>query len=126
MKRSIFFVVLMLIGAACSGADDGGALIPPGDGTSGPQTFDVVGTTQNTFDPSTVTIAVGDTVSWTWTDGVPGHNVVAVDGSFNSGEPVENGSFEQPFDEAGTVEYYCTVHGTAEGAGMFGTIMVSG
>lgn len=119
-------IVLALIGAACGGADDGGAITPPGGETpANGRTHDVTGTTTNTFDPAEITVAVGDTVSWEWMDAVPGHNVTAVNDEFNSGDPIPDGSFEFTFTEAGTVEYYCTVHGTADGSGMFATVTVN-
>jgi plastocyanin len=71
------------------------------------------------FNPAEVTVAVGDTVTWTNNDSV-GHDVTA-DG-FSSGDPggMSNGdTFEQTFDEAGTFDYVCTVH-----PGMEGTVVV--
>ena len=68
------------------------------------------------FDPETVTVAVGDTVTWVNNDTV-GHDVTADD--FSSGDPgaMDNGAtFEHTFDAAGTFDYVCTVHPGMEGS----------
>jgi hypothetical protein len=62
----------------------------------------------NLFSPRNLTIQVGDTVEWVNNSGV--HNVVANDGSFNSGDPTFGWTFRRTFDRAGTVFYYCQPH----------------
>jgi plastocyanin len=75
-----------------------------------------VGTGGNNFAPASVTIAVGDTVNWTWVGGF--HNVVAADGSFDSGAPhgTPGDPFAHTFASAGTFFYYCAVHAAATDA----------
>jgi plastocyanin len=71
------------------------------------------------FEPAEVTVAVGDTVTWTNNDSVA-HDVTA--DSFSSGEPggmAGGDTFEHTFEEAGTFDYVCTVH-----PGMDGTVVV--
>jgi plastocyanin len=71
------------------------------------------------FNPAELTVAVGDTVTWTNNDSV-GHDVTGDD--FKSGEAGGLGSgdtFEHTFEEAGTFDYVCTVH-----PGMEGTVIV--
>jgi plastocyanin len=95
------------------GDDDGGG----GDGGGGAGT--AVSMEGIAFEPAEVTVAVGDTVTWTNNDSVP-HDVTA--DSFSSGESggMSNGdTFEQTFDEAGSFDYVCTVH-----PGMEGTVAV--
>jgi plastocyanin len=68
------------------------------------------------FDPASVTVSAGDTVTWTNEDSV-GHDVTG-DG-FKSGDPggLQNGdTFEHTFDKAGTFDYVCTVHPGMEGS----------
>ena len=68
------------------------------------------------FNPAEVSVAVGDTVTWTNNDSV-GHDVTA--DSFSSGDPggmAPGDTFEQTFDEAGTFDYVCTVHPGMEGS----------
>jgi plastocyanin len=72
------------------------------------------------FSPSTVTVNVGDTVTWTNSDQAP-HTATANDGSFNTGS-ISNGSSDSvTFDTAGTFPYHCTIHPT-----MSGTVVVQG
>src|ERR671911_283394 len=58
------------------------------------------------FEPGTVSVRVGDTVTWVW-EGDAQHNVVG-DG-FES-EDQRSGSFRHAFDEPGTYQYACTLH----------------
>jgi plastocyanin len=83
-------------------------------------------TFSNTFSPSTVTIAVGDTVTWTNDGGQ--HNVKFDDGQF---EQPSNPSFSWPsnpmrtFNAAGQYRYFCEEHGPAGSyGGMVGTVVV--
>lgn len=52
------------------------------------------------------------------------HNYVAVDGAFDSGllQPGEETTLAVP---AGIHDVYCTLHGTADGQGMAGTLIVT-
>lgn len=52
------------------------------------------------------------------------HTITAVDGSFDSGNVAPGESYELALDEAGTVPIYCTLHGSAEGEGMAGLLVV--
>jgi len=62
------------------------------------------------FSPSTLTIAVGDTVTWTNADGRP-HTVTSDGGAFDSGNLDEGGAFSFTFSEPGTYTYHCNYHG---------------
>ena len=76
-----------------------------------------------TFEPGTLEVASGATVTWTNEDGVP-HTVTAgtpdaVGDAFD--EPVDAGeTAEITLDEAGTFDYFCAIHPT-----MTGQIVVS-
>lgn len=80
----------------------------------------------NYFDPLTVTINTGDTVTWqnygnsihTATSGTN----CSPDGKFNSGNLSKNQTYTVQFNEAGTYPYYCIPHCMA---GMTGTITVN-
>jgi MYXO-CTERM domain-containing protein len=71
------------------------------------------------FSPQTVTVAVGDSVTWTNNDGT-GHTATADDGSFDTGTIAGGASESATFTTAGTVAYHCTIH-----AAMTGTIVVT-
>jgi plastocyanin len=61
------------------------------------------------FSPGTLTIAVGDTVTWTNADGRP-HTVTSNDGAFDSGNLDEGQAFSFTFSEPGTYSYRCNYH----------------
>jgi plastocyanin len=85
-------------------------------------TFTVTANSNLTFTPSTLTINTGDTVVFTNAGG--NHNVVADDNSFTNGAPsTANWSFSHTFNAAGTIGYFCSMHG-GPGSGMHGTITV--
>jgi plastocyanin len=106
----------LLVVAACSSTEDGTS-----SGAASANTVTLRGTT---FEPATITIKVGQTVTWKWASGT--HDVksgatCAPDGKFSSGDPVAGATFEQKFDTAGTFDYFCSVH-CAEG--MTGKVIV--
>lgn len=72
------------------------------------------------FDPGSVSVDVGGTVSWT-NQGAAPHTVTADDGSFDSGQLAPGGSFSFTFNTPGTVSYHCTIH-----PNMVGSVTVSG
>ncbi|WP_123620803.1 halocyanin domain-containing protein [Halorubrum sp. CSM-61] len=78
------------------------------------------------FGPAAILIDPGTTVVWEWTGEGGAHNVVADDGTFDSGETVseEGTTFEYTFDDAedgDTFNYLCTPH---EAVGMKGSVAV--
>lgn len=70
------------------------------------------------FGPTTVTAAVGTTVTWTNRDDIP-HTVVSTDGVFKSKVLDTDEKFSFTFTKAGTFAYFCSVHPK-----MTGTIVV--
>lgn len=77
-----------------------------------------------TFSPASLTVQVGDTVVWTDTDAHEIHTVTAVDGTFDSGAIQPGHAYSHTFTSAGTVPYYCVLHGSPTGDGMAGEITV--
>nr|BAA84778.1 pre-apoplastocyanin [Pseudopediastrum boryanum]BAE00063.1 plastocyanin precursor [Pseudopediastrum boryanum] len=84
------------------------------------------------FDPATVTIKAGESVSWVNNAGYP-HNIVFDEDSIPGGENADALSHEDylnapgetvssKFATAGTYEYYCEPH---QGAGMKGKVVVN-
>jgi plastocyanin len=67
------------------------------------------------FEPSTLTIAVGETVRWFNDDALP-HTVSATDGSWESGNLAPGQAFERRFDSAGSYPYLCRYHPGMTGA----------
>jgi len=76
----------------------------------------------NLFEPKTITVNGGDTVTWQYA-GQNEHTVTADDGSFDSGDlkTGEKTSFSFTFTKSGTFAYHCKYHGAM---GMVGTVVV--
>lgn len=71
------------------------------------------------YDPTPLTVNVGDTVTWTNNDGVQ-HTVTSTDGSIQSGTLQPGQSFSYTFTAPGTFDYHCEFH-----ANMSGQVVVS-
>jgi len=84
------------------------------------------------FQPTTITVAVGDTVTWTTTQSIGAQHTVTsgkpggtdVGKVFDSGFGLQNNgdSYKFTFDTPGTYDYFCQVHPTQ----MTGQIVVTG
>ena len=70
------------------------------------------------FTPATITIHVGDTVTWT-NHGPSAHTATANNGSFNTGVLQKGHSASHTFTTAGTFAYICQIHPF-----MHGTVVV--
>ena len=123
MKRVLS---LFAVCAACVGGSASAATV----------IVNVGGSAGLVFTPQTVTVDVGDTVTFVNKGGV--HNAVADDGSFrcargcdgdgrngNGNASNSNWIASVTMNKPGTVGYFCEVHGMP-GTGMFGTIVVQG
>lgn len=75
------------------------------------------------FDPVAVHVDSGTTVKWNWSGEGGAHNVVAEDGSFNSGPPVATAgtTFSHTFETDGINNYFCQPH---KDLGMKGSVAV--
>jgi plastocyanin len=65
------------------------------------------------FNPKTVTIKVGDTVTWTNQDSTT--HTVTGDGGIDSGNLAPGKSYSKTFDTAGTFNYHCSIHPSMTG-----------
>jgi len=63
------------------------------------------------FQPSTLTVSVGQEITWT-NDGAVPHTVTADNGSFDSGQLQPGAQYKHSFSAAGTYAYHCSVHPT--------------
>ena len=61
------------------------------------------------FNPSSLTVPVNTSVTWTNMD-ASAHTVTSDTGLFNSGDLVNHGSFTYKFTIAGTYAYHCSIH----------------
>ena len=128
-KLAALCAVLALGTVACSkdASPSGTETTPTGAETTPSDepnpTENVVTVVDNAFEPADVSVAVGDTVIWSWSDTTAPHNVVSSDGTVDSGEATADPDheFTFTFDTAGTYDYMCEIHG----ADMSGTITVA-
>jgi plastocyanin len=76
-----------------------------------------------TFEPATLRVPVGTTVTWPNAGKAP-HTATSDTGVFDTGnvDPGQSQSFT--FDQVGTYSYFCKYHGGPGGVGMAGTIVV--
>lgn len=76
------------------------------------------------FDPVAVAVSPGTAVTWRWTGKGGGHDVVADNGTFASGDLVTTAdhTFSHAFDAPGVYKYYCTPH---KSMGMRGAVFVA-
>lgn len=131
MRLTSFASLAVLAVAACSGSSNSGPSGTSGTGTSGTTTppANTIIVDNNNFNPTSLTVAVGTTVTFTWADLSRSHNVSNV---APQTIPVSPGfptlldgprSFTVTFTTAGTYVFFCTNHGSST-SGMRGTITV--
>jgi len=126
-------VALASVGVACSSSDNGGTLNSPSASqttssspaacsTPSPEAPVTVKATDSLkFEPSSITVKTCQVVVWKVTGSVP-HTVTATSGAtFDSGNLNQGAVYNQAFPTAGTIHYYCKIHG----ASMSGTITVT-
>ena len=89
-------------------APPGGEEPPPG-GEPPPPTAGDVSIVNRSYQPGSLTVGVGATVTWANNDDRV-HTVTARDRAFDSGIFDTGGSYSRSFLTAGTFEYFCTVH----------------
>jgi amicyanin len=85
---------------------------PPGGGTP-------VSISDFKFNPATLTIPAGTTVTWTNQDEEP-HTIAAKDGSFHSPGLDTHGTYSYTFTNPGSYDYICSIHPF-----MTGTVVVT-
>ena len=109
---------------ACGGGGGNGgssSYSPTSPGTTtNPGVNEVIATTSNTFNPGTLTVTKGTTVTFTFqgtTHNVTFNNVTGAPASIPN---TANAGVQRLFDTAGTFGYNCTIH-----SGMSGTVVVN-
>jgi plastocyanin len=95
-------LAIALVGAAASFL----ALVAPPPALGAEHAVEI---TDSTFSPATLTIGVGDTVTWRNADDRP-HTVTSESGVFDSGNLDEGVGFSFTFSEPGTYTYRCDYH----------------
>jgi plastocyanin len=124
MRRTLLLPLIAgaLALASCGGDDEPSSTAPAttsGGSGSSPSGAVQVAMENIQFTPETVTVKVGQRITWTNEDGVQ-HDVESTSGEKVDSELFgEGGTFSFTPTKAGTIEYVCTVH-----PGMEGTIVV--
>jgi plastocyanin len=67
------------------------------------------------FNPASLEVAVGDTVTFTNNDAAP-HTGTALDGSFDTGKLAKGASGTVTIAAAGTFDYKCALHPSMKGS----------
>jgi len=121
MGAALIAIAVVLVG--CSSGSTTTTAAPGGTPTTGGGAAGGGATVQvnmegMAFSPQTVTINVGDTVTWTNKDQAP-HNAVAVDKSWHTSTFSTGESGSVTFTTSGTFPYICTIHPS-----MTGTVIV--
>ena len=125
MRRHVVAIALVLGGLACVEP----AKLPTGTNTgtrgvnstaTAPDSTASVTVGDSAFTPATVTIAVGGTVTWTWSGANP-HNVTFTDTTITASPTQTTGTFSHTFPTAGTFGYFDSVLGSAK---MSGSVVV--
>jgi plastocyanin len=106
MKRiylvSLISLTIAIAIAGCSDDNNNSTNPPPPPGNS-------VSISGFAFSPSSLTVSVGDTVTWTNHDAVS-HTSTSNTGVWDSGLIGQNDSFMRVFSTAGAFPYHCTPH----------------
>jgi len=136
--RVLAVVALLMAVSACSTQKDTGFnhLATPKPSSSGAAGNGVQLVAGNAFQPGTLQIKAGQSVTWTYSDssGQP-HNVLSDTKLFDSNPQCsgtdqtkcmsQGSTFSFTFSKPGTYHYYCIIHGGPGGVGMSGVIEVS-
>ena len=101
---NIFLVLAAILAGACSGG-----------GSSG----NTVSISGYAFNPSSLNVTTGTTVTWTNNDSVT-HTVTSDTNAFTSGDLSPGQTYSYTFNQAGTFAYHCGIH-----TYMHGTVTVT-
>lgn len=123
--RNTLLAALIILSILLAGCSPTPATTAPASTSSAPATSAAPGTaavpvTGNeakvtiqgfAFDPASITVKAGDTVTWTNQDNAA-HTVTADDNSWTSPTIAKGETYSHTFTTAGTVAYHCSIHPT--------------
>lgn len=95
-----FLLVILCLSNSCSKSSSSNTTNP------GPNEVWIQGMA---FNPATITVTAGTTITWTNKDGIA-HTVTSNTGAFNSGTLNADGTYSHLFSTAGSFPYHCTFH----------------
>lgn len=112
--------VLLAAAFALAGCTGAASPVPGSPAPTGSPQGPAVTIIDFAFRPASLTIRVGQTVTWTNTGQAP-HSVRWLDGMPESPQLTHGARYRHTFDAAGTYRYVCGVHGPS----MSGAIVVT-
>jgi len=108
--------------AACSSSPTSpSSSTPTGGGMTGGTTVSI---RDFVFSPSTISVKVGTTVTWT-NNGPSAHTTTSDASVWDSGTLGAGGTFQHTFMQTGTFGYHCTIHPPSLYPGFTGTVTVT-
>src|SRR5437763_1420450 len=112
---ALLFLAVMALGLSCKKSSSS-----PSNNNNNNNSGYSVAMQNNVFSPSSITIPVNSTVTWTNKDGYA-HTVTSTSSNeqYDSGNINAGSTFSHKFSSTGTFTYKCTIH-----AGMTGTVIV--
>lgn len=119
MRRVFLLTAILVMIPAVAGAGGGGSISLCPAYSSG-TTISVL---DSCFNGIAHTAPLGETLTVS-NDGEIPHTLTAVDGSFDTGQLQPGQTATLSFDEAGIYKVFCTLHGSVDGSGMAGLLIV--
>jgi plastocyanin len=101
-------LVLLSISDSCTKSSNTPSGGSPGGSSPGANEVWIQGMA---FNPTTRSVAVGTTITWTNKDAIA-HTVTSDINLFDSGSIPANGTYSRTFATAGTFTYHCSIHTT--------------
>lgn len=120
MRRVLFLIAILMMVPTAAAAGGGGGSISLCPAYSAGTTISLLDSCFNGIAHST---PVGETLTVSNDGGLP-HTLTAVDGSFDTGQLSAGQSAKLSIESTGIYKVYCTLHGSVDGSGMAGLIIV--
>ncbi len=113
-RLAVALVVVLLLGAGCSGSPAAAPTAKPASTPQSPAAAPAAGEVQVSiqgfaFGPQSLTVAPGTTVVWTNKDSAA-HTVTNKKGAFDSGSLAQGKTFSFKLSQAGAYDYVCSFH----------------
>jgi len=111
MKEKALLIMAVLLASSLAGCstDSTESSTETGGSPGNSSASDSVDISGYAFSPSELTVAVGAKVTWTNSDSAS-HTATADDGTFDSGNLANGGSYSYTFTTVGTIAYHCNIH----------------
>jgi plastocyanin len=104
LLAGLLFLFAIILFNACSKSST--AMTPSGTGGPGENEVFIEGMA---FNPATITVTAGTTITWTNKDAIA-HTVTSNTSLFDSGSMSTSATFKFTFATAGTYSYFCKIH----------------